>query len=364
MNEHRPPNNKSGKKSAYGSVPIRNKPIARQGSSGKPNVKPAVKPSGKPGGIPISKTGNRPIARSSGKSKYDAPRKPKLPTPVIITNILMICVILSICGVIFAIAFNNAKYDKADASRNQRAESTVSSVQSVGSSPQQSSVVATSDEPTSADASSAENSVTSVDFVTPPDGSFDKEFFKDDLFIGDSIFTGLYLYSHLERKNVAASIGYTAYGAQVTPFDETFFAGSAVEYAKSLKPKRIIIMLGSNSLSPKTDFDDFTNGYRGLITTLKRDCPDSTICAVSVPPITADSSMASYSGVTNTIINTANSRIKALAGELGVMYYDFNSVLKDENGCFKEEYAEVDGMHFKGATYPVLLSGLQKAFGQ
>lgn len=347
----KPSNNKNGNKSI--NVPMRVK-------SGKPNIKPAVKPSGKPGGIPISKTGNRPIARPNGKSKYDAPRKPKLPTPVIITNILMVCVILSICGVIFAIAFNNAKYDKADASRNQRTESSVSSVASVSSTPEQSAAAATS-EPTSN--TSADSAVTSTDPVPTPDGSFDKEFFKDDLFIGDSIFTGLYLYSHIERKNVAASIGYTAYGAQVTPFDETFFAGSAVEYAKSLKPKRIIIMLGSNSLSPKTDFDDFANGYRGLITTLKRDCPDSTICAVSVPPITADSSMASYSGVTNTIINTANSRIKALAGELGVMYYDFSSVLKDESGNFREDYAEVDGMHFKGATYPVLLSGLQKAFG-
>lgn len=359
MNENRPQNNKNGKKSSYGSVPVRTKSNARP-MAGRSNVKPAVKPSGKPGGIPINKTGGRPLNRPTGKSKYDAPKRPKIPTPVLITNILMVCVILSICGVIFAIAFNNAKYDKDDASKNNRTESVVSSVESVSSTPQQSSAVTS--QPTSD--TSAENSVTSVDFVPPPDGSFDKEFFKDDLFIGDSIFTGLYLYSHLERKNVAAMIGYTAYGAQVTAFDETFYKGSAVEYAKSLQPKRIIIMLGSNALSAKTDFDDFENGYRGLITALKRDCANSTICVVSVPPITADSSMASYSGVTNTIINTANTRIKKLAGEFDVMYYDLNSVLKDENGCFKEEYAEADGMHFMGSTYPVLLSGLQQAFGQ
>lgn len=364
MSENRPQNNNNGKKSGYGSVPVRTKSNPRPVGGGKSNIKPAVKPSGKPGGIPISKTGSRPIARPSGKSKYEAPRKPKLPTPVIITNILMICVILSICGVIFAIAFNNAKYDKDDASRNQKAESTVSSTVQSAVSDAQSSVVASSAEPTSADASSAENSVTSVDFVLPPDGSFDKEFFKDDLFIGDSIFTGLYLYGYLERKNVAAAIGYTAYGAQVSAFDETFYKGSAVDYAKSLQPKRIIIMLGSNALSPQTDFDDFANGYRGLLNALKSGCPNSKICVISVPPVTANSSSASYTGVTNTIINTANTRIKALAGDAGVMYYDFSSVLKDESGCFKEEYAEADGMHFLGATYPVLLSGLQNEFGQ
>lgn len=347
-----PSNNKNGKngKSSKMSVPMRVK-------SGKPNIKPAVKPSNKPGGIPINKTGNRPLNKPTGKSKFDAPKRPKIPTPVIITNVLMICVILSIVGVIFAIAFNNSKYDKDDASRNTRNQSTVSSVSSVSSTPQESSAVTSN--PTSD--TSADNSTTSVDFVAPPDGSFDKEFFKDDLFIGDSIFTGLYLYSHLERENVAASVGYTAYGAQVSAFDETFFNGSAVDYAKSRKPKRIFIMLGSNSLSSKTDFDDFETGYRGLIKRLKTDCPDSKICVISVPPITADSSMASYNGVTNTIINTANTRIKSLSEDLGVMYYDFHSVLKDASGCLKEEYAEQDGMHFLGATYPVLLSGLQKA---
>ncbi len=342
------------------------KTSVRPGTPGKPNIKPAVKPSNKPGGIPISKTGTHPINRAinkpTGKSKYEAPKRRKIPTPVIITNVLMICVILSIVGVIFAIAFNNSKYDKDDASRTNRNQSVVSSVASVSSTPEQSAPAANTSEPTSN--TSAGNSTTSADVVPTPDGSFDKEFFKDDLFIGDSIFTGLYLYSHLERKNVAAAVGYTAYGAQVSAFDETFYSGSAVDYAKTLKPKRIFIMLGSNSLSPKTDFDDFENGYRGLINALKSGCPDSTICVISVPPITADSSMASYSGVTNSIINTANTRISALAESLGVMYYDFNSVLKDADGNFKEEYAEQDGMHFLGATYPMLLSGLQKAVGQ
>lgn len=353
INNRKPSNNKNG-------VPIK-KTSVRPST---PNIKPAVKPSNKQGGIPINKTGARPINKPTGKSKYDAPKRPKIPTPVIITNLLMVCVILSLVGIIFAIALNNAKYDKDDALKNNKNQSSVSSTASVSSTPADTnSGAANSNTSAVTSNTGADNSTTSVDF-TPADGNFDKEFFKDDLFIGDSIFTGLYLYSHLERKNVAAAIGYTAYGAQVSVFDETFFSGSAVDYAKSIKPKRIFIMLGSNSLSPKTNFDDFENGYRGLINALKSGCPDSTICVISVPPITADSSMASYSGVTNTIINTANTRIKALAETLGVMYYDFNAIIKDSDGNFKEEYAEADGMHFLNATYPVLLSGLQKAVGQ
>ena len=339
MSEIKPPSNK-GKKPSYKSVPVKtSKPIAR--SSGKANAKKAA-------------------------AKYSAPKKKKLPTPVIVTNILMICVILAICGVVFAVAYNNIQYDKADAARISKSSSGSTSVVQSGTSSVNSSVSSaqSSGGTNSSVPESASGESSDVTFV--PTGDFDPEFFKDDLFIGDSIFTGLYLYSYIDQKNVAAAVGYTAYGAQVNPFDEAFYSGSAVDYAKKMQPKRIIIMLGSNSLSPQTvldDYDDFINGYRGLLNTLKRDCPDSGICVVSVPPITADSSMASYSGVTNTIIDDANKRISSLCGDLGVQYYNFNSLLKNDDGYFSEEYAAGDGMHFLGTTYPFLLSGLQNLFG-
>lgn len=319
MSELRPPNKNSGRKSSYHKVPNKSK--------------------------------------QSGTSKYGMPKKPKIPTPVLVTNILMICVILAICGVVFAITYNNMKYDKADAEKNSSSAPTSSvSTQSTASSAAQSTVSAQS---------TAVSTESSGSTSTPiPSGEYSPEFFNDALFIGDSIFTGLYGYSYIDREYVAASIGYTAYGAQVNPFDEAFFSGSAVDYAKSRAPKKIIIMLGTNGLSSTSDMDDFENGYRGLISALKKACPESKICAVSVPPITADSSMAEYSGITNTIINSANDRIKSLCGELGAIYYDFNSVLRDENGYFKKEYAEADGMHFMGTTYPLLLSGVQKVLEQ
>lgn len=305
---------------------------------------------------------------NSGGLKYGMPKKPKLPTPVLVTNILMVCVILAICGVVFAITYNNMQYDKAEGSNSQSSSAAVST-SVVGSSSNSSAPQSTAAQSTVASTvvSTAVSETVSGSAPTPT-GEFEADYFTDALFIGDSIFTGLYSYSYIDRANVAASIGYTAYGAQVNPFDEAYYSGSAVDYAKSRNPKKIIIMLGTNTLSSDSDkeeyMDDFENGYRGLLNKLKKDCPDSKICAVSVPPITADSSMAEYSGVTNAIINNANARIKSLCGELDVIYYDLNSVLKDENGYFSEDYAEADGMHFLGTTYPILLSGVQKVLEQ
>lgn len=313
------------------------------------------------------KIGIKNSAGSGGKqgSKYNMPKKQKLPTAVVVTNILMICVILAVCGVVFAISFNNAKYDKADASkaaeRSKAAEalmSTTSSENSESSKDESSSAVSseTVSETSQVTASVAESSAAAP--VETVSDEFDKEFFKDDLFIGDSIFTGLYGYSYIDRANVAATMGYTPYGAQELPFDDTFYSGSAVDYAKEKQPKHIIIMLGSNGLSDNTDFDDFSNGYKGLLNSLKTECSEAKILVVSVPPVTANTE---YTQITNTVIDTANEKIKSLCSELGVTYYDFNdSVLKDANGYFKEEYAELDGLHFKGATYPILLSNVEK----
>ncbi len=333
MTNNRPPSNRNGaRKPNYSSVPVKTKQSApRRTGPAKPK-------------------------------KYNMPKKQKLPTPVIVTNILMICVILAVCGVIFAITFNNIKYDKADEARNSGRGGSVSSQSSSAASSNNASSAnsaAASSAQQSAEASSAVSRSESAVPAVLPTGEYSLDFFKDDLFIGDSIFTGLYGYGYIERKQVAAAVGYTPYGAQTLDFDDTFFSGSAVDYAGSLQPKHIVIMLGTNGLSPKTDMDDFIYGYRGLLNKLKSACPGSVICVVSVPPITKDSTGASYSLITNTIIDNANENIALLCSETNVLYYDLNTVLKDSDGYFSEKYAEIDGMHFLGSTYPVMLSGVQ-----
>lgn len=189
---------------------------------------------------------------------------------------------------------------------------------------------------------------------------YNEDFFRNDLFIGDSIFTGLYLYSYIERENVAAVGGYTPYRALNSTFDSDFYISSAADYAAEKQPDHIIIMLGSNGLNPHTDLEDYGNDYRELLNALKTNCPNSRICVVSVPPITANSSMASYSGINNPLIDELNEVIFALCNYLEIAYCDLNSVLKDDKGYFNEDYVYEDGMHFVGRTYPVLLSRVQK----
>lgn len=191
-----------------------------------------------------------------------------------------------------------------------------------------------------------------------PSVNFNAEFFKDDLFIGDSIYTGLYLYGFIPMENVAAAVGYTPYKAQYEAFDNKGI--TAVDYAEQRSPKHIVIMLGSNCMAATGDVDAIFETYKDLIYTLEQKCPDSTICVVSVPPVTADSSLAEYSDISNSVINRFNSLIFEYCHNNGIRYYDLNSLLSDENGCLKYDYAESDGLHFVSGAYEVMLSGLEK----
>lgn len=186
---------------------------------------------------------------------------------------------------------------------------------------------------------------------------FDKEFFANDLFIGDSIATGLSAYGILSPKNVAAAVGYTpykAYSTEIALGDGS--TGTAFDYAVAMQPKRIFIMLGSNGITSATAMED---SYRTLLEKLTDKCPNSEVYCLSVTPVTNDSSSAASAGITNSMITDFNKYIKALTKELELTYIDLYSLLSDENGYFLHEYAENDGLHFKGATYNVMLSYIE-----
>lgn len=258
-------------------------------------------------------------------------------------------------------ACNTNWEDSSDVSNDYEFSETDSfEPQSASSSVQFSSVESTESSTASSSASAPQSTLRNPDLTPQLTSDYDEDFFKNDLFIGDSIFTGLYLYSYIDRENVAAVGGYTPYRALNSAFDEDFYIGSAADYAKERQPEHIIIMLGSNGLTPQTDLEDYGNDYRELLNSLKTNCPNSGICVVSVPPITANSSMASYSGITNALIDELNEVIFALCNDLEIAYCDLNSVLKDDKGYFNEDYVYDDGMHFVGRTYPVLLSRVQK----
>ncbi len=307
------------------------------------------------------------------------PRK-KLPRSVVVLNIIMIVLILVICGLTFSLAMSavNGSGESSPKTYYVPPEPTseppiidiTESIEPEVSEPSETttkltvSMTKVTTDPTEPIDIETEPAVSSGG-AGPTIGGYDKEFYKDDLFIGDSISTGLYLYGKLDMKNVAASVGYTpykAYSEAIELYDGS--SASAVDYAGAIKPKRIFIMLGSNGMASSYDAEAMKDAYRTLIEKLNEASPDSEIYCISVSPVTADSSSAAYTGINNDMIREFNSFLEDLCEELELRYFDIYSLLADENGYFRTDYAEVDGLHFLGTTYDVMLGYIQSELSQ
>ncbi len=184
--------------------------------------------------------------------------------------------------------------------------------------------------------------------------NYDPAFFQNDLFIGDSISTGLYLYSFLDKNNVFAEVGLNPESASKKEIDGV----TCIEKAQTMNPKHIYIMLGSNGLA-FLEADYMATKMTELIEKLETACPTAQICIISIPPVTK--AHDAEGSETMAKVNAYNGALKSLCSQGGYTYIDICSVLLDNEGYFAEKYAEADGLHFMGNTYKILLSAAQKA---
>lgn len=289
---------------------------------------------------------------------------PKIPRSIVVMYILMIIVLLGLCTGVFIVLFTNATDDAQKSSSTSSfslidtpsgSASATGSVTSTSSSTDIVFTSSTSSESTSESIPESSSSSTDIVWGETPSEDFDLSFFEDDLFIGDSIFTGLYLYpGYLDMSQVAAAVGMTPYGAMTKTLDDKGM--TAVEYAAQKQPKRIFIMLGSNAMSG-SNHSGLESSYRELVEKLTDVCPNADICCISITPTAR---VTDYPNIDNNEVREVNKFIRNMCSELGLKYCDLYSLISDEDGYFRDDYAEVDGMHFKGRTYAVLLSALQK----
>lgn len=183
--------------------------------------------------------------------------------------------------------------------------------------------------------------------------TYDPAFFRNDLFIGDSISTGLYLYDYLNKENVFAEVGLNPESAATREID----GETCIQRAQSLNAKHIYIMLGSNGLA-FLEADYMASKMGELVDKLKAACPSAQICIISISPVTK--AHEAEGAETMSKVNAYNTALEQVCGTKGCKYIDICSLLLDEEGYFADKYAEEDGLHFKGNTYKLLLSTVQK----
>lgn len=168
-----------------------------------------------------------------------------------------------------------------------------------------------------------------------------KEYFKEDLFIGDSITEELKYYKFLYNNNVFSKIGLNTDTLRKLIPDEDF----------GIEPKNIYLMMGLNdSVFVKTE-EKFKERYLAMLDALEAKFPDAKIYLQAIFPVSKALDEKEDARVNNTKINSFNEVIKTIASERGLDYLDFSYLLKEN-----EDYFEPDGMHLKSKFHKVWLN--------
>lgn len=194
------------------------------------------------------------------------------------------------------------------------------------------------------------------EFSYTPD--YDKEFFDDDLFIGDSISTGYSGYGIIDEKNVFAKIGLNPLTALDTEVTTTNGDILLEDELRLTQPKRAYIMLGSNGIDWLA-CSNMRDAIGDIIDAAAAASPDTQIVCLSIPPVTKEYDEANEELDVMDKINTYNELLEQLCGDKGITYIDITTMLEDNEGYFVYYYAESDGMHFKPTAYKMLLSKIQ-----
>ena len=280
------------------------------------------------------------MAQKKGKNKFGI-------TPsMIFLNLLLILMICTVC--FFTYNIINGE------DNNTSSEPPFTAVTSE---PPETSAPDTSadsnNKPVNSDSNASSSASESISDNTPTI-DFDKDYFSSSLFIGDSISTGLSLYGFLEQDNVFAQQGL----APSTALDADIDGVTLSDKIASFKPTKIFIMLGTNSVG-YADNDTLASNMKELVDKISG-LTKAKVYVISIPPVTAEAEASDENALTLKDITDYNAKLKTEIADSSATFIDLNSVLSDSDGYFNSDYAEMDGIHFMGTTYEVMLSYLQK----
>lgn len=292
-------------------------------------------------------------------------KKNTLSAAIVILNLLIVGIIIIMCVLIYIYMTK-----ETDNGRTERS-TTISSSTSVGTTaPTQATTTTTTTTVSMTKVSTTPPETVIIEtepVATTPDNTeeagdstlqspVDTAYFADDLFIGDSISTGLTGYGYLPTTNVFAQIGLNPESVLTKEVDGYTVSSKVAEK----QPKRTYIMLGSNGigfLEPSYMVDKM----KELLAVIEEVCPTTQIVIISITPVTAAHEANSAENMTN--INAYNEMLKQLAKDGGYKYIDLCTLFKDESGYFSSAYAEADGLHFLGSAYVAMLNYIKSELG-
>ena len=187
----------------------------------------------------------------------------------------------------------------------------------------------------------------------PSCGQVDLNYFSDAAFLGDSLTVGFSDY----QINLGGALicGYTGVGPdaivnRTAVKSPTRGQEVALDVLTAAQPKKLYILLGTNTLTTLGASDRFLAYYSQMLDQLREALgQDCVIYVQSIPPV-RPSAAAEKPGLASDVLRGVNEQLAQLAASKGCVYLDLWETLADGEGNLKEMLAAPDGVHLSAGN--------------
>ncbi len=187
----------------------------------------------------------------------------------------------------------------------------------------------------------------------PGCGQVDLSYFSDAAFLGDSLTVGFSDYSI--NLGGALICGYTGVGPDAIVNRSAVKSSVrgqevALDVLAAARPKKLYILLGTNTLTTLGAADRFLAYYGQMLDLLRQALGDDCVIYVqSIPPVRPEAA-AEKPGLASDVLRSVNEQLAQLAAQKGCVYLDLWEAMADGEGNLKEVLAAPDGIHFSAGN--------------
>ena len=187
----------------------------------------------------------------------------------------------------------------------------------------------------------------------PGCGQVDLSYFSDAAFLGDSLTVGFSDYSI--NLGGALICGYTGVGPDAIVNRSAVKSSVrgqevALDVLAAAQPKKLYILLGTNTLTTLGASDRFLAYYGQMLDELRQTLGEDCIIYVqSIPPV-RPAAAEKKPGLASDVLRSVNEQLAQLAASKGCVYLDLWETLADGEGNLKEMIAAPDGVHLSAGN--------------
>ena len=187
----------------------------------------------------------------------------------------------------------------------------------------------------------------------PSCGQVDLSYFSDAALLGDSLTVGFSDYSI--NLGGALICGYTGVGPDAIVNRSAVKSSVrgpevAMDVLTAAQPKKLYILLGTNTLTTLGASDRFLAYYGQMLDELRQTLGEDCIIYVqSIPPV-RPAAAEKKPGLASDVLRSVNEQLAQLAASKGCVYLDLWETLADGEGNLKEMIAAPDGVHLSAGN--------------